>query len=108
MQMYSNYWHFKRTNDHFIPQLSVAAKNILVKCTSAHETLKDCEKQVDDLVDSFEELAKSSGLSLKQQRKTWIDVQANKTRITESRSSAMESLHAVENDCTKIKAAMLW
>ncbi|XP_028409943.1 uncharacterized protein LOC114532596 [Dendronephthya gigantea] len=92
----------------FHTKLAVAAKNILVKCSSAHEALKDYEKQLDNLVDSFEELAKSSGLSLKQQKKAWIDVEANKTRVTESRTSAMESLQAVEDDCTKIKAAMLW
>ena len=89
-------------------QVSVAAKNVLTKCSSAHGTLKDSETQLDDLLNSFEEIASRSGLSVKSQKKSWIDVQANKTRVTEARSTAMESLQAVENDCTKIKAAMLW
>jgi hypothetical protein len=70
--------------------------------------LKDVETQLDHLLSSFEELSSRSGLSVKSKRKTWIDVQANKARVSETRLAAMESLQAVENDCAKIKAAMLW
>ena len=89
-------------------QVSVAAKSILTTCPSSHETLKNLETQLDDLLTSFEELARGAGLNAKSQRKTWIDVQANKARVAETRSTAMDSLQAVENDCAKIKAAMLW
>ena len=85
----------------FFLQVSVAAKNILTTCPSSHGTLKNFDT-------SFEELAKGAGLNAKSQRKTWIDVQANKTRVAEARSTAMDSLQAVENDCAKIKATMLW
>ena len=89
-------------------QVSVAAKNTLTKCSGAHAVLKDVETQLDHLLSSFEELSSRSGLSVKSKRKTWIDVQANKARVSETRLAAMESLQAVENDCAKIKAAMLW
>ena len=88
--------------------MSVAAKNVLTTCPSSHETLKNFETQLEDLLDSFEELAKGAGLSAKSRREIWIDVQANKARIAEARLAAMDGLQAVENDCTKIKAAMLW
>ena len=86
----------------------MAAKNILAKSSHSHATLQDLEKQLDDLLNSFEEIATGSGLSAKSRRKAWMDAQTNKSRVTEARQAAMESLQAVENDCTKIKAAMLW
>ena len=93
---------------YFSMQVSVAAKNALTKCSRAHAVLKDFETQLDDLLNSFEELSSRANLSVKSKRKTWIDIQANKAQVSETRLAAMESLQAVENDSAKIKAAMLW
>ena len=93
---------------YFSMQVSVAAKNALTKCSRAHAALKDFETQLDDLLNSFEELSSRANLPVKSKRKTWIDIQANKARVSETRLAAMESLQAVENDSAKIKAAMLW
>lgn len=92
----------------YVIQVSVAAKNILTKCPGVHSTLQDLEAQLQGLCDSFDELATASGLSAKSRRNAWIDVKVNRTRVTEARLTAMENLQAVETDCSKIKAAMLW
>ncbi|XP_046849007.1 uncharacterized protein LOC124442549 [Xenia sp. Carnegie-2017] len=92
----------------FHTKVALAAKDLLRLCTSSIVSLQDNENELRHLLDTYDDLAANSGLTAKRRRHVWIDVETNRSRVEESRLAAVKGLEAVENDCAKIKAAMLW